>query len=173
MLLVGSASKSIDIVFKRLVIYSMLALLNAALVTDLVVIALSLTVFKSKTLTQWYREFGIGAVIADVLVLVLVVWLAHFLYQGNVFITACIAVGLQLTHDLLFAAFIQQYQGKSPIFNVFKEYAKEHGASILVADAMMVLSTVLLERIFSMSRYNEILSVFLVYLVPYFVFSVR
>lgn len=149
----------------------MLALLNAALVTDLVVIALSLSVFKSKTLTQWYREFGIGAVIADVLILVLVVWLAN-LYQGNLFVTACIAVGIQLTHDLLFGAFIQQYHGTSPIFNVFKGYAKEHGAYILVADAAMVLSTVVLEQIFSMSRYNEILTVFFVYLVPYFVFSV-
>ena len=150
----------------------MLALLNAALVTDLVVIALSLNVFKSKTLTQWYREFGIGAVIADVLILVLVVWLAHFLYQGNIFVIACIAVGLQLIHDLLFGAFIQQYQGKSPIFNIFKEYAKEHGTNILVADAMMILSTVLLEQVFSMSQYNEIFTVGLVYLVPYFVFSV-
>ena len=149
----------------------MIALMNAALVTDLVVIALSLSVFKSKTLTQWYREFGIGAVISDVLVLVLVVWLAH-LYQGNFFILAMIAVGIQLTHDLLFGAFIQQYQGHSPILNVFKGYTKEHGAYILVADAAMVLSTVVLERFFSMSRYNEILSVFFVYLVPYFVFSV-
>lgn len=150
----------------------MLALLNAALLIELVVILLSIYVFKSKTLTQWYREFGIGAVIADVLILVLVVWLAHFLYQGNLFITACIAVGLQLTHDMLFGAFIQQYHGTSPIFNVFKGYTKENGAYILVADAALVLSTVLLERIFSMSKYNEILSVLFVYLVPYFVFSV-
>lgn len=149
----------------------MLALLNAALLTELVVIVLTIYAFKSKTLTQWYREFGIGAVIADVLVLVLVVWLAH-LYQGNIFVTACIAVGIQLTHDLLFGAFIQQYRGTSPIFNVFKEYAKEHGAYILVADAALVLSTVVLEQVFSMSRYNEILSVLFVYLVPYFVFSV-
>jgi len=150
----------------------MLALLNAALLTDLVVIALLLTTFTSKTLSQWYREFGIGAVLADVLVLVLVVWLAHFLYQGNLFIVAGIAVAIQFIHDLLFGAFIQQYTGKSPILNVFKGYAKEHGASILVADAMMILSTVILERIFSMFRYNEILSVLLVYLVPYFVFSI-
>jgi hypothetical protein len=100
------------------------------------------------------------------------VWLAHFLYQGNLFVTACIAMGIQLIHDLLFAAFIQQYTGKSPIFNVFKGYVKEHGAIILVADAMMILSAVVLEQVFSMSQYNEILSVFLVYLVPYFVYSV-
>ena len=150
----------------------MLALLNAALLTELVVIALTIYVFKSKTLTQWYREFGIGAVIADVLILVLVVWLAHFLYQGNLFITACIAVGIQLTHDLLFGAFIQQYHGTSPIFNVFKGYTKENGANILVADAALVLSTLLLEQVFSMSRYNEILTIFFAYLVPYFVYSV-
>jgi len=149
----------------------MLALLNAALVTDLAVIALSLTVFKSKTLTQWYREFGIGAVIADVLILVLVVWLAQ-LYQGNLFVTACIAVGIQMTHDLLFGAFLQQYTGTSPIFNLFKGYTKENGAYILVADAAMVLSTVILEQFFAMSRYNDIFTVGLVYLVPYFVFSV-
>ena len=150
----------------------MLALLNAALLTELVVIALTIYVFKSKTLTQWYREFGIGAVIADVLILVLVVWLAHFLYQGNLFVTACIAVGIQLTHDLLFGAFIQQYHGTSPIFNIFKGYTKENGANILVADAILVLSTLLLEQVFSMSRYNEILTIFFVYLVPYFVYSV-
>ena len=150
----------------------MLPLLNAALLTDLVVISLLLTTFTSKTLSQWYREFGIGAVLADVLVLVLVVWLAHFLYQGNLFILASIAVAIQLIHDVLFGAFIQQYTGKSRILNVFKGYAKEHGATILLADATMIVSTVLLERIFSMVKYNEILSVLLVYLVPYFVFSV-
>ena len=150
----------------------MIALLNAALLTELVVIALAIYVFKSKTLTQWYRQFGIGAVIADVLVLVLVVWLAHFLYQGNLFVTACLAVGIQIIHDLLFGTFLQQYQGTSPIFNLFKGYTKEHGAYILVADAMLVLSTVVLEQFFSMSRYNDIFMVGLVYLVPYFVFSV-
>uniref|UniRef100_A0A6C0HZ82 Uncharacterized protein n=1 Tax=viral metagenome TaxID=1070528 RepID=A0A6C0HZ82_9ZZZZ len=83
-----------------------------------------------------------------------------------------IAVGIQLTHDLLFGAFIQQYQGNSRILNVFKGYVKEHGAYILVADAMMVISTVLLKHIFSTITFNEILSVFLLYLVPYFVYSV-
>jgi hypothetical protein len=150
----------------------MIALLNAALLTELVVIALAIYVFKSKTLSQWYRQFGIGAVIADVLILVLVVWLANYLYQGNLFIIAMIAVAIQLTHDLLFGTFLQQYQGTSSIFNLFKGYAKEHGAYILVADAMLVLSTVVLEQIFSMSRYNDIFMVGLVYLVPYFVFSV-
>ena len=150
----------------------MLALLNAALLTDLVVITLLLTTFSSKTLTQWYREFRLGAVLADVLVLVLVVWLAHFLYQGNIFILAMIAVAIQMTHDVLFGVFIHRYQGSSPILNVFKGYVKEHGAYILLADAAMILSTVVLERFFSMSRYNEILSVGLVYLVPYLVYSV-
>ena len=149
----------------------MLALLNAALLTELVVIVLTIYAFKSKTLTQWYREFGIGAVIADVLILVLVVWLAQ-LYQGNLFVTACIAVGIQMTHDLLFGAFLQRYHGTSPIFNLFKGYTKENGAYILVADAALVLSTVILEQFFAMSRYNDIFTVGLVYLVPYFVFSV-
>ena len=110
----------------------MLPLLNAALLTDLIVIGLLLTTFSSKTLSQWYRQFGIGAVLADVLVLVLVVWLAHYLYQGNLFVLTIIAVGIQLIHDGLFGIFIQRYQGNSPILNVFKTYAKEHGFKILI-----------------------------------------
>jgi len=150
----------------------MLSLLNAALLTDLVVISLLLTTFSSKTLTQWYRQFGIGAVLADVLVLVLVVWLARYLYQGNLFVLATIAVGLQLIHDILFGLFIQRYQGNSPILNVFKGYAKEHGFNILLADATMIVSTVLFNHLFSTFNYNEILFIFLLYLVPYFVFSI-
>jgi len=150
----------------------MICLINAAILTDLIVIALLLTTFSSKTLTQWYRVFGLGAVLADVLVLVLVVWLANYLYQGNLFIIAMIAVAIQLIHDILFGLFIQQYQGNSRIFNVFKGYVKEHGAYILLADATMVVSTVLLKHIFSTITFNEILSVFLIYLVPYLVYSV-
>ena len=60
---------------------SFLPLLNAALVTDLIVISLFLLgVLPSVSLGRWYKSFHLGAVIMDVLVLVLVVLLTYYLY---------------------------------------------------------------------------------------------
>jgi hypothetical protein len=155
----------------------MLALLNAALLTDLIVIALSFNLLKTPSLTLWYREFGIGAVLADVLILVLGVLIASFVYpylfsEYNLFYFIGVVLMVQLVHDVLFGVFVQRYQGNSRIFRVFQQYVKEIGARILLVDASMMISTVLLLKLFEMSSHNDIWLVVLVYLVPYLVFSV-
>jgi len=155
----------------------MLALLNAALLTDLIVIFLSFSALKTPALTLWYKEFGIGAVIADVLILVLGVILANFIYpllfsKYNFLYFICLVLIVQLAHDLLFGFFVNQYKGASPIFRVFKQYVKEIGFRILLVDACMILSTVLLHRLFSKSSHNDIWAVLLCYITPYLVFSV-
>jgi hypothetical protein len=87
---------------------SLLPLLNAALVTDLIVISLFLLgVLPSVSLGRWYKSFHLGAVIMDVLVLALVVLLAHYLYPYvfgpiySIWKFGLLAVGIQLVHDLL------------------------------------------------------------------------
>lgn len=155
----------------------MLALLNAALLTDLIVIALSFSVLKTPSLTLWYKSFGIGAVIADVLILVLVVLAATFLYpylfsQYNLLYFIGLVVLLQVSHDLLFGFLVSRYQGNSPFIGVFKQYVREIGPRILLADASMVISTVLFRELFSLSAYNDVWAVALVYVMPYLVFSV-
>jgi hypothetical protein len=79
---------------------------------------------------------------------------------------------VQLTHDLIFAFLVNQYQGNSPFIGVFKQYIKEIGARILLVDAAMMLSTVLLYQLFSKSPHNAVWAVVLVYIMPYLVFSV-
>ena len=79
---------------------------------------------------------------------------------------------VQLIHDLLFGFFVIRYQGNSRILNVFKKYVNEIGARILLIDASMMISTVLLQNLFSMSDHNDVWAVVLVYIMPYLVFSV-
>ena len=155
----------------------MLALLNAALLTDLIVIFLSFSILKTPSLTLWYREFGISAVIADSLILVIGVLIASFIYpflfsEYNLLYFIGVVLMVQLIHDLLFGFFVNRYQGNSRILNVFKKYVNEIGARILLIDASMMISTVLLQNLFSMSAHNDVWAVVLVYIMPYLVFSV-
>jgi hypothetical protein len=162
---------------------SLLPLLNAALVTDLIVISLFLLgVLPSVSLGRWYKSFHLGAVIMDVLVLALVVLLAHYLYPfvfGSVYSIwkfGALAVGIQLVHDLLFAGFFYQFQkGSSRLVDILQSYMSEQGTKVLVADALMILSTVGFERLFSGALtgiQQSILAIILVYVTPYLVFSV-
>jgi hypothetical protein len=160
---------------------SLLPLLNAALVTDLIVISLFLLgVLPSVSLGRWYKSFHLGAVIMDVLVLVLVVLLTYYLYPfvfGPVYSIlkfGALAVGIQLVHDLLFASFFYQF-GKGRLTDVLQSYMSEQGTKILLADALMVLSTVGFERLFSGALtgvQDSILAIILVYVTPYLVFSI-
>jgi hypothetical protein len=161
---------------------SLLPLLNAALVTDLIVISLFLLgVLPSVSLGRWYKSFHLGAVIMDVLVLALVVLLAHYLYPfvfGPVYSIlkfGLLAVGIQLIHDLLFAGFFYQFRKGGRLTDVLQSYLSEQGTKILLADALMILSTVAFERLFSgalTGMQESILAIVLVYITPYLVFSV-
>lgn len=161
---------------------SFLPLLNAALVTDLIVISLFLLgVLPSVSLGRWYKSFHLGAVIMDVLVLALVVLLTYYLYPfvfGSVYSIwkfGLLAVGIQLVHDLLFAGFFYQFQKGNRLTDVLQSYMSEQGTKILLADALMVLSTVAFERLFSgglTGIQESILAMILVYVTPYLVFSI-
>ena len=155
----------------------MLSLLNAALLTDLIVIALSFNVLQTPALTLWYREFGLGAVIADVLILVLGVLMASFIYpymfsEYNLLYFIGVVLMVQVLHDLLFGFFVNRYRGKSRIFQVLQQYVQEIGPRILLVDASMMVSTVLLHHVFTRSSHNDVWTVVLVYVVPYLVYSV-
>jgi hypothetical protein len=154
-----------------------LALLNAALITDLFVLLLLINgAMSAKILKIWYIKFGLGAFMADVLSLMIGFLIAHFIYpfiftKYNFFYFLVVIVGVQMTHDLLFGLFINQYKGKSEILNVFKKYASDLGVWILIGDAAMMILTTILQKV--LAPYNNIvLTIILLYLTPYFLFSV-
>ena len=135
----------------------LISMLSAALWVDFAVMALIKIVpapiwFLPPTgaLNLWYQKFGLAAVSADVLSVFLGVLLATFLFPGAVGIQLIIgAILVQLLHDIFFYAVVIQGlpQGQNEMIDVFKSYANEGGWTILLADALMITSVVLLARL--------------------------
>lgn len=158
-----------------------LPILNGAIITDLIVIfRLIMGKIKSKTLTQWYNDYGLAGVLADVLSLVIGVVITSFIYKYifskfNIILFTFLAVIVQIIHDVSFAIlFYSIPRGKSRILDTFKDYGNEHGYVILIADALMIISTVFISSLlFSMSeKINGFIFIVLSYLIPYFLYSI-
>jgi len=166
--------------FNRLSDY--LPILNAAILTDLggIVLLLSKNI-ESKYLREWYKKYTLSAVIMDVLILVIGAVLARLAYpllfsssRFSLIGLAGLAVAIQITHDILFAVgFNMVSRGKSGIADLFQDYGKEIGVWILVADAIMMVSTIVFGSLFaSLSLHTNILLLIgLVYLIPYLLLS--
>jgi hypothetical protein len=158
-----------------------LPILNGIILTDLAVIALLLSgAIGSYVLKMWYREYTLGAVIADVLIIFIGIVLARFLYpfifkEYSLVKFLLLVVGIQVIHDLLFYSLaVLIPRGKSKIMDVFKDYGKEVGYKAILSDSAMMVSSVLLATFLKQQTLNTnlLLLLFSVYLVPYMVFSV-
>ena len=123
------------------------ALLAATAWVDFIVIVLSKIFPLTKSLATWYADFGLAAIGTDILIIVLGIALAKFLfplYSGLQLIG--VAVGIQLLHDVLFYVGVIQTVpfGQNRIIDLFKRYAAEGSWKILLADAAMVAGSVYL-----------------------------
>jgi hypothetical protein len=157
-----------------------LPILNGVLITDLIVIVLTLMgLIQSKILLKWYRTYNISAVIADVLIIVIGIIIARFLYPfifaeysliKFIFLVLCV----QIIHDILFYIFVSSIpRGKSKILDIFKDYGKENSYKAIIADSMMMITAVLLASWFKSFTYNTniIILIVSIYLTPYLVYS--
>jgi hypothetical protein len=160
----------------------LLPILNAAIITDLFVIYLLLSKrIQTNTLKTWYKKFRFGAFIADVLSIVIGIIIARFIYsffkwKWSIGLFLVVVVIVQLIHDLSFYKYFSYVKkGYSEVLDVFSAYAKENRANILIADASMMISTVLLSSCllsYLSFNWNVIILIILVYMVPYFLYSV-
>lgn len=158
-----------------------LPILNGALITDLIVIALAISGFiKSVTLKEWYHKYGLAAVLGDVLILVIGVIIVRAIYylvfsKFSILSFVGLAVVVQLIHDLSFAQMMNMIpKGRSMIMDTFKDYGKEMGGLILIADALMIAGTSILGSLLASSSLNTNIIVLIVaiYTVPYFIYTV-
>jgi hypothetical protein len=158
-----------------------LPILNGALITDLFVIALAISgAIKSVTLKEWYHKYGLAAVLGDVLILVIGVIIVRAIYylvfsKFSILSFVGLAIVVQLIHDLSFAQMMNMIpRGKSMIMDTFKDYGKEMGGLILIADALMIAGTSILGSLLASSSLNTNIIVLIVtmYLVPYFIYTV-
>ena len=149
-----------------------ITLLSSAVWVDLLFLTIHKFVYPmTNALSVWYANYGMTAVICDVLVLVLGVFLANYFFPTWNLITS--AVTVQLIHDILFYLFIIRTLpfGQNSVIDLFKRYAAEGSWKILVADSLMIAGTVLgMDYLSNISTDNTIfLGLFAVYSLTYLV----
>jgi uncharacterized protein YacL len=130
----------------------LLDIVSAVVVVDFATIVLSKFFNLGKSLDKWYAKFGMTAVLSDCLIIVLGIQLALLLEpKSGIFMILVTALSIQLIHDILFYFFVIQPipKGHNEIIDLFKEYANENSWKILLADSLMVMSTVGLAHYFS------------------------
>jgi len=158
-----------------------LPILTAALIVDMfILVRMASGSLKIYSLTKWYKDFGLSAVLADVLSIVIGIILTRLFYpfffkEYSLFFFLLLTCGIQITHDVLFAIFFNSIpRNKSAILDVFKDYGKEVGITILLADALMMISTILLASFIATYSTNSILILLIValYILPYLLYSI-
>lgn len=123
---------------------NLLHISSAVVWVDFVTIALSKIFNLGRTLDVWYKQFGIVAVISDCLVIVLGILFAQLFLPMYPLLPTAIAV--QLVHDILFylLVILPIPVGHNAMIDLFKSYSTENGWKILLADSIMIGSTVVL-----------------------------
>lgn len=120
---------------------------SAVVWVDFFTMALSKVFSMTRSLDVWYQKFGMVAILSDCLVIVLGILLAQFVVPGASVTTLALAsVGIQLLHDYLFyiLVILGIPKGHNSMIDLFKSYSTEGGYKILIADAIMIASTVVL-----------------------------
>ena len=124
-------------------------LLIAVLLVDVVTMIVSRhTGIFGRVLNRWYDQFGLSAVVADVLSIAIGFWLARWVYntwfsgRGLLWFLGILVV-VQMIHDVLFYVGVIQPmpRGLNSMMDVFKAYSAENGAAILFGDAGLMLAS--------------------------------
>ena len=151
-------------------------ILSAVVWVDFFTIVASKLFDLGKSLDKWYANFGFVAVLSDCLVIVLGILLAQMILPNASLMTLLgLVILIQIIHDYLFYVFVirQVPQGQNSMIDLFKEYASENSWKILVADSIMIGSTVLLADYQSHTRqsYNSIVGLLGVYALTYIIYT--
>ena len=123
---------------------NLLHISSAVVWVDFFTIALHRVMGLGNSLDKWYTQFGIVAVISDCLVIVIGILIAKMFFPSFPLLPT--AVAIQVLHDILFylLVILPIPRGHNSMIDLFKDYANENGWGILVADSIMIGSTVLI-----------------------------
>jgi hypothetical protein len=123
---------------------NLLNISSAVVWVDFFTIALHRIFGFGTSVNRWYSEYGIVAVISDCLVIILGILIAQLFFPSYPLLPTAIAI--QIVHDVLFYLFVilPIPRGHNSMIDLFKDYANENQWKILVADSIMIGSTVLI-----------------------------
>ena len=135
-----------------------------------------------RSLNRWYDLFGLNAVLADVLVIVLGFVIARYVYtyliapkflngEWSPIVFTGTVVGTQLIHDILFylCVILPLPRGQNLMMDIFKDYARVSGALIIPGDSGLMLGSAALFVLLSqLPVQGQILAALItVYTLPY------
>jgi len=149
---------------------------SAVIWVDFFTILLSKVFHLGNSLNTWYSKFGIVAVMSDCLVIILGILIAKFLFPSADLVTlVLVSVLIQIIHDVLFYLFVIQTVplGHNSVIDLFKSYASENSWKILVADSIMMASSVILADYLSTlkSQYVSFIGLLGVYSMTYIIYT--
>ena len=156
-----------------------LPILNGVILTDLFVILLmNMSIIKSVVLREWYGNYGLSAVIADVLIIFIGIIITRYFYykvfrEFSISKFVILAVIVQVVHDILFYILFKNVRrGTNRMLDTFKDYAKEVSYKAILADSGMMIMASILSSYFAGESLNTnlIILIISVYLVPYFIY---
>jgi len=125
----------------------------AVVLVDIFVMILARNNLLGKVINEWYNQFTLGAFISDVssicFGILLSLCLFKFVFPKDSFTLLNFIISvviIQLIHDILFSFVIKSYPAKSNrMMDLFKGYVDENSWKILLADAsMMILSVIII-----------------------------
>lgn len=158
-----------------------LPIVNGCILADLIVlfIVYYTPYFNSKHLMRWYETYRLSAVLADVLILVIGIIIARYLYsyffeKFSVMKFIGLVVVIQVIHDVLFYLFFNSLpRGTNLMMDLFKDYAKEVNVGAIAGDSFMIIIATLFSMYFASGskNFNIILFIVLLYLVPYILYT--
>lgn len=157
-----------------------LSLFCAVLITDLFVIFLLNTkVIKSPVLRQWYSQYNLSAVIADILIILIVLIITRAIYylvfdSFSIVKFIILAVILQITHDILFYVFFSNIpRGINKMIDTFKDYANDVSYKAILADSGMMITSCLIATylVNKNTNTNIIVLISFLYLLPYLLYN--
>ena len=123
---------------------SITTLAVSAIIVDTVIgYYLLITKRGGKYIKEWYKNFTIGAYVMDILSIVIGTYIATRL-TNNFYQQIILVIIVGLIHDLSFGFFLNRSGIRTPVLNLFKNYADELGSTILLVDALMLVSTIVL-----------------------------
>lgn len=153
---------------------------TAVIIVDLIVILIAKnTTFFGKQINVWYDKFGMTAVLLDVSIIIIGLIITRYIFSltnltFNPLYFILIALAVQLVHDsLLYKLIIEPTSyGVNQVIDVYKDYAIENGAKILLADAAMILGTALIAMYLKNQDFKTTTTLLVVslYIIPYLIY---
>lgn len=154
---------------------------NGSILAELIIIIIVYYTkyFNSKILINWYENYRLSAVIADIFILVIGMIITRWIFtKYNLKYTLIkflsIILIVQIVHDILFYLFFKNVPiGKNNMLDLFKKYASEVGYKAILGDSFMIVIAVLSTLYFSNKDKNTniIYLITMIYLIPYIIYT--